>query len=82
MILVKTGFFRYIRHPVYAGVLLVMLAWPLVFAAPIVAIATLVVGSTIARRQIRADEAVLAARFGEEFEDYKRTTDALIPSIW
>ncbi|MFZ0657458.1 MAG: isoprenylcysteine carboxylmethyltransferase family protein [Candidatus Binataceae bacterium] len=82
MILVKTGFFRYLRHPVYAGVLLVMFAWPLEFAAPIVAIATLVVGLTIARRQIRADEAVLAARFGEEFEQYKQTTDALIPSIW
>jgi protein-S-isoprenylcysteine O-methyltransferase Ste14 len=82
MILVKTGFFRYIRHPAYAGVLLVMLAWPLVFAAPIVAIATLAVGLTIAHRQIRADEAILAARFGAEFEQYRHTTDALIPSIW
>ncbi|MGC1678887.1 MAG: isoprenylcysteine carboxylmethyltransferase family protein [Candidatus Binataceae bacterium] len=82
MILVKTGFFRYIRHPVYAGVLLVMLAWPLVFAAPIVFIATLVVGLSIAHRQIRDDEATLAARFGEEFEEYRRTTDALVPSIW
>ena len=82
MILVKTGFFRYLRHPVYAGVLLVMFAWPLEFAAPIVAVATLIVAGVIARRQILADEAVLAARFGEEFEEYRRVTDALIPSIW
>jgi len=82
MILVKTGFFRYLRHPVYAGVLLVMVAWPLEFAAPIVAIATLIVAGVIARRQILADEAVLAARFGQEFEEYRRVTDALIPSIW
>ncbi|MHB8381973.1 MAG: methyltransferase family protein [Candidatus Binataceae bacterium] len=82
MLLVKTGFFRYVRHPVYAGVMLVMFAWPLEFAAPIVAIATLIIAGTIARRQIRADEAVLSARFGEEFEQYRRVTDALIPSIW
>jgi protein-S-isoprenylcysteine O-methyltransferase Ste14 len=82
MVLVKTGFFRYVRHPVYAGVLLVIFAWPLEFAAPIVAMLTLVVGMLIAHRQIQADEATLAARFGEEFEEYRRTTDALIPSIW
>ncbi|MGH7779410.1 MAG: methyltransferase family protein [Candidatus Binataceae bacterium] len=82
MVLVKTGFFRYIRHPVYTGVLLVLFAWPLEFAAPIVALLTLVVGAIIARRQIRADEAILAARFGEEFEEYRRVSDALVPSIW
>lgn len=82
MILVKTGFFRYVRHPIYAGVMLVMFAWPLEFAAPIVALATLIIGGMIARRQIRADEAILSARFGEEFEQYRRVTDALIPSIW
>ncbi|HUY26213.1 MAG TPA: isoprenylcysteine carboxylmethyltransferase family protein [Candidatus Binataceae bacterium] len=82
MVLVKTGFFRYVRHPVYVGVLLVLFAWPLEFAAPIVATLTLVAGLLIANRQIRADEETLAARFGAEFEDYKRTTDALIPSIW
>lgn len=82
MILVKTGFFRYVRHPVYAGVLLVIFAWPLEFEAPIVAILTLIIGMLIARRQIAADEATLAARFGAEFEEYRRATDALIPSIW
>ena len=82
MVLVKTGFFRYVRHPVYAGVMLVLFAWPLEFAAPIVAILTLLVAMLIAYRQIRADEATLAARFGEEFEEYRRVTDALIPTIW
>jgi len=82
MVLVKTGFYKYVRHPAYAGVLLVLLAWPLVYGAWIVALATLVIGSLIAHRQIVADEKVLQARFGEEFEEYRRTTDALIPSIW
>jgi protein-S-isoprenylcysteine O-methyltransferase Ste14 len=82
VVLVKTGFFRYIRHPVYAGIMLVLFAWPLVYGAPIVMILTLIIGGAIARRQILTDETVLRARFGEEFEEYCRTTDALIPSIW
>jgi protein-S-isoprenylcysteine O-methyltransferase Ste14 len=36
----------------------------------------------VAHREIKADEDVLAARFGDEFEEYRRTTDALIPSVW
>ncbi|MGO9452394.1 MAG: methyltransferase family protein [Candidatus Binataceae bacterium] len=82
MVLVKTGFFRYIRHPVYAGVLLVLFAWPLEYGAPVVAILTMIIGGVVARRQITADEKVLLARFGEEFEEYCSTSDALIPSIW
>jgi len=82
MVLVKTGFFKFIRHPVYAGVLLVLFAWPLVYGAPIVAILTIVIGGVVARSQILADEKVLRARFGEEFEEYCRTSDALIPSLW
>jgi len=82
MVLVKTGFFRYIRHPAYAGIMLVLFAWPLVYGAPIVTVLTLIIGGAIARSQILADERVLRERFGEEFEEYCRTTDALIPSIW
>ena len=82
MILVKTGFFKYIRHPVYAGVLLVLLAWPLIYGAWIVEIVTIIIGAAVAHRQITADEAVLLGRFGEEFDEYRRTTDALIPSVW
>ncbi len=82
MVLVKTGFYKYVRHPVYAGVLLVLLAWPLVYGAPITAIVTIIVGAIVAHRQIVADEKILLARFGEEFEEYRRSSDALIPSIW
>jgi protein-S-isoprenylcysteine O-methyltransferase Ste14 len=81
-VLVKTGFYKYIRHPVYAGVLLLLLAWPLLYGAWIVVIVTIVIGGVVAHRQIAVDEEVLLGRFGEEFEEYRRTTDALIPSVW
>jgi protein-S-isoprenylcysteine O-methyltransferase Ste14 len=28
------------------------------------------------------EEAMLRARFGEEYDAYKRETDALIPAVW
>jgi protein-S-isoprenylcysteine O-methyltransferase Ste14 len=80
--LVTTGFYRYVRHPTYAGILLVLFAWPLEYGAPIVLLITIIIGAIIAHRQIGADEKILLARFGEQFEEYRRTTDALIPSIW
>jgi protein-S-isoprenylcysteine O-methyltransferase Ste14 len=40
------------------------------------------VGCIAANRQITADERILSARFGTEYEEYRLTTDALIPSIW
>ena len=79
--LVKPGFFS--LHPP-SGVRrrpLVMFAWPLVFAAPIV-FSDAGGRSRFAHRVRSAEEATLAARFGEEFDDYLRTTDALVPAIW
>jgi protein-S-isoprenylcysteine O-methyltransferase Ste14 len=81
-VLVRRALYRYIRHPVYAGEFLVLFAWPLVYGAPIVALLTLVIGVIVARRRVRAEEATLLERFGEDYEAYRRETDALIPSIW
>ena len=81
-VLVKTGFFKYIRHPVHAGIMLVLFAWPLVYGSPIVTILTLIIGGVVTRGQILAEERLLRERFGAEYDEYCQTTDALIPSIW
>jgi len=82
VVLVKTGFYKYIRHPVHAGIMLVLFAWPLVYGSPIVTILTLIIGGVVTREQILADEKILRERFGQEYDEYCQTTDALIPSIW
>ena len=81
-VLVKRGFYRYIRHPIYAGTFLVTFAWTLIYGAPVTAILTLIIGAFFAHRQMKAEEAALRTRFGEEYETYRRETDALIPAIW
>ena len=80
--LVRSGFYRYIRHPVYAGEFLVLFAWSFEYAAPIVAILTLIVGIVIGRKWIAADEAAMLSQFGDEYAAYIRETDSVIPSLW
>ena len=81
-VLVKSGFFRYVRHPIYGGTYLVMFGWPLIYGAPVTAILTLIIGAIFAHRRMKSEEAEMRARFGEEYDAYMRETDALIPSIW
>lgn len=81
-LLVRNGFYRYIRHPVNAGTFLVALGWPLEYGAPVTFVATLVIGFIILRRRMNSEEAVLLARFGEQYENYQRETDAMIPTLW
>lgn len=81
-VLVKSGFYRFIRHPTYSGVLLALVAWPIVYGAPLAFVLTLVTGILVMRRTIGAEEAELLARFGDEYARYQRTTDAVIPNFW
>ncbi len=81
-VLVTGGFYHYLRHPIYAGTFLVTFGWTLIYGAPVTAALTLIIGAILAQRSINPEEAVLRARFGEEYEDYKRKTNALIPAIW
>jgi protein-S-isoprenylcysteine O-methyltransferase Ste14 len=81
-VLVKRGFYRYIRHPIYAGTFLVTFAWTLIYGAPVTAVLTLIIGVILAQRQMKSEEAAMRARFGEEYDAYRRETDALIPAFW
>jgi protein-S-isoprenylcysteine O-methyltransferase Ste14 len=81
-VLVTRGFYRYLRHPIYAGTFLVTFAWTIIYGAPVTAVLTLIIGAILAQRRIKSEEAMLRARFGEEYEAYTRETDALIPAVW
>ena len=48
----------------------------------VTAILTLIIGAILAQRRIKSEEAMLCARFGEEYDAYQRQTDRLIPSVW
>jgi protein-S-isoprenylcysteine O-methyltransferase Ste14 len=78
----RSGFYRYVRHPIYAGGCLVLLGWPFVFGAPIVTVLATAILFVAARFRVAKEEAEMVARFGEEYESYIRETDRLIPNVW
>ncbi len=81
-VLLTRAFYRYIRHPIYAGTFLVTIGWPLEFGAPVTTIVALILGAAFAHERMKVEEASMLARFGEEYESYMRETDRLIPNIW
>jgi protein-S-isoprenylcysteine O-methyltransferase Ste14 len=71
--LVTTGFYRYIRHPSYLGLLLTLFGWFLVFRCWIgFALCLLLVPLGIP--EIRKEEKMLTDEFGEEYTAYQRRT--------
>jgi protein-S-isoprenylcysteine O-methyltransferase Ste14 len=79
--LIRTGPYRWLRHPIYASMLGMLLAtglakawWPLLVAG----VVFYLVGTEI---RVRAEDGLLASRFGEEFAQYQRSTRAYLPFI-
>jgi protein-S-isoprenylcysteine O-methyltransferase Ste14 len=79
--LVTTGLYRVIRHPSYLGLLVTSLGWALVFRA---ALGLVLVALTIwpLRARIRAEEALLEAHFGDEYQAYRLRTWRLLPGVY
>ncbi len=70
--LVCEGVYRATRNPMYVGMALLLLAWGIVLASPVAALA----GPTgfaafITRFQIVPEERMLARRFGQAYADYR-----------
>ena len=80
--IVRKGLYRFIRHPIYAGEFLVLLAWPFEYGAPVTMLAMVIIGVAILRRRIREDEAGMLAQHGDDYANYMRVTDALLPNLW
>lgn len=78
--LVITGAYKYIRHPLYASLLL--LAWGLFFKDVALLDGILaVVASAFVVATARAEEAENLQRFGAEYAGYMKTTKMFIPFL-
>jgi protein-S-isoprenylcysteine O-methyltransferase Ste14 len=79
--LVTGGIYRVIRNPSYLGLLLNSLGWSLAFRAGAgVLLTVLLIPPLLAR--IGAEERLLHAQFGEEYDAYRARTWRLIPGVW
>ena len=80
--IVRAGPYRLIRHPGYLGTLLMFSGAALAAVNWIALIAVPVVTITVYVYRIRSEEIMLAATFGDEFQDYRRRTWRLLPPIY
>ncbi len=78
--LVTTGPYRYVRHPIYSGMLLAMLGSALA-DGPLWFIFAVVFG-TFFVISARAEEQLMLRLFPEEYPGYRARTKAIVPFIW
>jgi protein-S-isoprenylcysteine O-methyltransferase Ste14 len=78
---VQSGAYRLVRHPIYASMLCMLLGTGFLIApmpALLLALVFFLIGVEI---RIRIEDALLAARFGEAFVEYRHRVPAYLPFI-
>jgi len=76
---IRNGPYRFMRHPGYTGGLLSYFFSTLFLQAWVSAVVASIVLPLAFLRRIRYEEALMRARFGEDYESYRREVGALIP---
>lgn len=79
---VKSGPFRFVRHPVYFSMILELLAFALVCCAWVMVLVIPVIFVPVLLMRVRLEEAALIEKFGPAYEEYRRTTPAIFPRPW
>lgn len=67
---VQTGIYRLTRNPMYLGISIMLLGWGLWLAHPLALLWVPLAMAYLQRFQIRPEERILRAHFGEAYEDY------------
>ena len=79
--LIRSGPYAHVRHPIYLGMLLFLLGLAVALGhwlQLVVALPVFLVGTRI---RTKIEDGLLESQFGSEFEDYARSTPALIPKV-
>lgn len=79
--LIRSGPYRWVRHPVYSSFLCLLLGTGLLLAplwSMALGVAVFLCGTEI---RVRVEDALLAARFGKEFDQYRSAVSAYLPGV-
>ena len=79
--LVQSGVYGIVRHPIYTSMLLVVTATCLMLAPLYLLPASLLLYVAGTEIRVRAEEALLAGRFGEAFAQYQSRVPAYVPFL-
>ncbi len=78
--LITHGIYRFTRHPVYLGVIIVSIGMP-VFASSLYGLLTMSALIPIFLNRIRMEERMLTDEFGDAYRTYRGATSKLIPYL-
>jgi protein-S-isoprenylcysteine O-methyltransferase Ste14 len=78
--LIRSGPYRFVRHPIYTGLLLAILGTCLRGGrAADIAIFAVVVGISVVK--LRIEESLMLEQFPEAYAEYRKQTKALVPYV-
>jgi protein-S-isoprenylcysteine O-methyltransferase Ste14 len=80
--LATSGPYAYVRHPIYTGMLGMLVATGLAIShwvALPAALAIFVVGTVI---RVRSEEKLLREAFGEQYQTYAQRVPAIVPRLY
>ncbi|HEV8483964.1 MAG TPA: isoprenylcysteine carboxylmethyltransferase family protein [Blastocatellia bacterium] len=78
-VLVVRGLYRYVRNPMYVGVLLVVLGWSALFGSSALLIYAGSVGLFFHLFVVVVEEPILRRKFGESYEQYCSSVRRWLP---
>jgi protein-S-isoprenylcysteine O-methyltransferase Ste14 len=79
--LIRTGPYRWVRHPIYTGMISAMVGTAIVRdqVRAVTAVVLLYLGFKV---KSKIEERTMAETFGAQYETYSRTTGAIVPRLW
>lgn len=80
--LVESGIYKFIRHPIYAAILLELLGFGIALANLMSIIILLVPNLVSLTYRIYVEEKLLEKHFGNDYTSYEHRTKRLIPGIF
>jgi protein-S-isoprenylcysteine O-methyltransferase Ste14 len=79
--LVKSGPYRWVRHPIYTAMLGMFVA-TFIATGQLHSLLATILMAVLYQRKIRLEENILRETFGPAFDDYRRETWALVPLLF
>jgi protein-S-isoprenylcysteine O-methyltransferase Ste14 len=80
--LVRSGPYRWVRHPSYLGAFMALVGCPLFLNAYWAVLVAFIAMSIAYYLRIGVEEKLLSAYFGEQYRLYQQNTKRIIPFIW
>lgn len=78
--LVRSGPYRYVRHPVYTGLIVAAIGSALVAATGDALVGSAIIAVSIVFK-LRREEVLLTTVFGDQYREFQREVPALVPFL-